>query len=263
MKEIQVNKESWGKIAEDHYKTYKKRLTEKYTLINSIIQEELGDVSGKSLIHLQCNTGADTISLARMGASKVTGVDLAPENVHYAKKLAEDFGICADFIESDVLQFMEKHDEKYDIVFVSEGAIGWLPDLKKWGQTIRHLLKDDGFFYIFDSHPFYLVFDEDKLQEDQLEIQYPYFSKEPDLDDTIGGYASEPKKAPSYFWSYTVSDIINSLTEAGLTIQFFNETDKLYWDCGNLDQVEDSLYLHRFFRGKLPFSFSLKAAVKK
>lgn len=261
MKEIEANKKAWGKIAQEHYNTFKQRLTEKETLINSIIKGELGDITGKTLIHLQCNTGADTISLARMGA-KVTGVDLATENIYYANKLAQDFGIDANFIESDIMEFMESHNEKYDIVFVSEGAIGWLPDLKKWGQTVRHLLKDDGFFYIYDSHPFFMVFDDEVLDENKLELRYPYFSKEPSEEDAIGGYASDFKEATNYLWNYTVGDVINSLTRAGLIVEYFNEYDVLYWDCGNMDEIEDNLYRHRHFKNGLPFSFSLKATVR-
>lgn len=109
-------------------------------------------------------------------ATSAVGVDLVPDNILYAKKLAEDFNITnIEFIESDIMEFMENHNEKYDIVFVFEGAIGWLPDLKKWGKTIRHLLKDDGFFYTFDSHPFFLMMNTERLSNNNVEIQYPYF----------------------------------------------------------------------------------------
>ena len=89
---IDANRRSWGTIAKAHYETFKARLSADQTTLSQTQIEELGDVRGKSLIHLQCNTGADTISLARMGA-KVTGVDLVPENIYYARKLAADFGV--------------------------------------------------------------------------------------------------------------------------------------------------------------------------
>jgi len=228
MKEIEANKHAWGQISRDHYDNFKKLLNEGEHQLNVHIRNELGDLSGKKVIHLQCNTGADTILLARMAAS-VVGVDLVPDNILYAKKLAEDFNIKnIGFIESDIMEFMEKHNEKYDVVFVSEGAIGWLPDLKKWGRTIRHLLKDDGFFYMFEGHPFFDMMDTEKLADNITEIKYPYFSKVPDADDSIGGYASETKHAVNYYWMHTVSDIINSLTFAGLHIEYFNEYKELF-----------------------------------
>ena len=150
MKEIESNKHAWGQISKDHYHYFKKALQEGTYQLNSHIQTEIGDLSGKSIIHLQCNTGADTILPAKMGA-KAVGVDLVPDNILYAQKLSDDLGICnVSFIESDIMELMEKHNEKYDVVFVSEGAIGWLPDLTKWGQTIKHLLKDDGNLYNFE-----------------------------------------------------------------------------------------------------------------
>ena len=262
MKEIESNKHAWGQISEGHYRHFKKSLLDGSHKLNKYIQDELGDLSGKKIIHLQCNTGADTILLAKMGASAV-GVDLVPDNILYAKKLAGDLGVTnTDFIESDIMDFMEKHNEKYDVVFVSEGAIGWLPDLKKWGQTIRHLLKDDGFFYVFDAHPFFLMFDEPKLAENIMEVKYPYFGKEPDVDDSIGGYASAWKNGvKAYFWMYTVSDIINALASAGLHIEYFNEFREYMCDMGGMKSVDGGLWNYDFNDDKFPMSFSLKARV--
>ena len=263
-------------------------------MLNKYIVSELGDLSGKSIIHLQCNTGADTILLAKMGASAM-GVDIVPDNILYAKKLAEDFGVAnASFIESDIMELMAKHGEKYDVVFVSEGAIGWLPDLKKWAQTIRHLLKDDGFFYIFENHPIYssftlrspfdcaenrvnhadfrlangqrklqtlyMMFDEGKLAKGETAIKYPYFKTAPDVDESIGGYASESKGGvKTYFWQYKISDVINSLVMAGLKIEFFNEFVENFFDPGGCERVGDGLYNYPFNGNLFPMSFSLRA----
>lgn len=263
MKEIEANKKAWSLLAKDHYATFKSRLATENVLLNRIISEELGDVAAKSLIHLQCNTGADTISLARMGA-RVTGVDLVPENIFYAQRLAQDFGHTdVVFLASDIMELQECHHEKYDIVFTSEGAIGWLPDLRQWGRTIRHLLKDDGFFYTMDSHPFFLALDEEKIRENILDLKYPYFGQEPDVSDTIGGYASERKNATCFFWMYTVGDLVNALTEAGLVVEFLHEHDVLFYDNGGMEQVEKGLYRYPFLQGRLPLSFSLKATVRR
>lgn len=262
MKEINANKHAWSQLSQDHYNAYKKVLSENSHELNKYIRSEIGDLSGKKVIHLQCNTGADTILLARMSES-VVGVDLVPDNIFYAKKLAEDFNIQnVDFIESDIMQFMDKHNEKYDVVFVSEGAIGWLPDLNKWGKTIRNLLKNDGFFYIFESHPYFMMMNLEKLANNITEIQYPYFDRVPDIENVIGGYASEAKQGvETYFWMYTISDIINALTGAGLHIEYFNEFKENFWDCGGVKNVGGGLYNYDFNDNKFPMSFSLKATV--
>lgn len=81
---------------------------------------------------------------------------------------------------------------QYDVAFTSEGVLGWLPDLRVWARHIRARLRPGGFLYVFDSHPFQLMFDESKLKDDVYDLRYPYFGREPDVDDSIGGYASAP-----------------------------------------------------------------------
>jgi len=263
MREIDANKEAWALLARDHYEHFRTRLASEHSLLNDIITDALGNLEGKRLIHLQCNTGADTISLGRLGAH-VTGVDLVPENIRYAKMLAAELGVKnARFITSDIMTLSETHHEKYDIVFTSEGAIGWLPDLNRWGHTIRKLLKDDGFMYVFDSHPFQLAFDEAKMAGDLLQVRYPYFGRDPDEDWEIGGYASETKEGTNYFWMYTVGSIINALVGAGLQIAYFNEYDVLFCPLPGMEAAGRGLWRWEHYEGKLPFTFGLKATVRK
>lgn len=259
---IEANKRSWATIAREHYETFRTFLSDNESTLSETQQQELGDIRGKKVIHLQCNTGADTISLARMGAG-VTGVDLVPENIHYARKLAADLGIGdARFIESNVLEIMDKHHEKYDIVYTTEGVLIWLPDLYLWARNVRHLLADGGFLYLLDGHPFYLVWDEEKLPE--LAVKYPYFRKTPDKDESIGGYASEPKKAVNYAWMYTIGEIVTALSQAGLHIEWLHEFDWLYYRESAEKQTRDESgnWIFPEYEGKLPFTFSLKATIR-
>jgi SAM-dependent methyltransferase len=258
---IDANRRTWGLVAEDHYHAYKAQLEERETLISEIQQQELGDIRGKSLIHLQCNTGADTVSLARMGAT-VTGVDLVPENIHYARKLAEDFGIDdARFIESDVLEIKEIHHETYDIVYTTEGVLCWLPDLALWARNVRALMKDDGYLYLMDSHPVFMMWDEEKLPE--LEVKYPYFLKPADEDDWIGGYASKPKEGKNYSWMYSIGEIITVLSAAGLHVEWLHEFDWLFYRVGDkMVQLPDGHWIWPEYKDKLPHTFSLKATVR-
>jgi SAM-dependent methyltransferase len=263
MKEIDANKAAWGLLSKDHYEHFKKLLQEGKYHLSAIIEKELGDICGKTIIHLQCNTGADTIALAQKGAV-VTGVDLVPDNIYYAKKLSQELGIKnIDFIESDIMELKEKHDKKYDMVFTSEGALYWLTDFNKWAETIKHLLKENGILYVLDSHPFSLIFDEDKLKQNKLEIRYPYFTREAECNEYIGGYASETKQGTNYGWMHTISNIINPLAKAGLTIECFNEYDTLFYDMGGMETGDNGQYYFPFFDKKIPFTFTLKAKLIK
>ncbi len=259
---FEANKRSWATIAADHYQAFKAALLANEYRLNQTQIAELGDIAGKKLIHLQCNTGADTIALARMGAS-ITGVDLVPENIHYARRLAAECGIAeARFIEANVLEIMAQHDERYDIVFTSEGVLCWLPDLHLWARNVRHLLADDGFLYVLDGHPFFMVWDEDKLPE--LVVKYPYFKKTADQAGWIGGYASEAKQATNYSWMYTMGEIINALSQAGLHIEWFHEFDWLYYQLSAEKQRKDKdgNWVYPEYQGALPFTFSLKATIR-
>ncbi|MBN1136512.1 MAG: class I SAM-dependent methyltransferase [Anaerolineae bacterium] len=260
---IEANKRSWSTLSADHYAHYRAILLTGRSTLNQTEIEELGDIRGKRLIHLQCNTGADTISLARLGA-QVTGVDLVPENVALARKLAAELGIHdATFIESNVLEIMDKHAGKYDIVYTTEGVLCWLPDLALWARNVRHLLADDGFLYLLDSHPLYMIWDEEKLPE--LAVKYPYMLKNTDRDEWIGGYAATPRQATNYSWMYTLGEIVTALSRAGLHIEWLHEFDWLFFQIsptGAQVQDENGNWVFPEYKSKLPFTFSLKATVR-
>ena len=264
MKEIEMNKAAWSLLSKEHYETFKKRLIEEDTLINKNILSELGDIKNKSLIHLQCNIGQDTISLLREGLKEAVGVDLSDQNIFYGNKLKNDFHISnLELIEANVLDFDKAHDKLYDIVFTSEGVLGWLPDLKRWAEVVSNLLKEDGFFYVYDSHPFFHIFDEELLADKQeLKIKYDYFDAKADKCMDIGGYACETKHGENYWWNHSMSDVINALIEAGLEIKYFHEFDTLFWNNGNMVQIDKSLYQYPKLIKKLPMSYSIKAVKK-
>ncbi|MDI6452786.1 class I SAM-dependent methyltransferase [Peloplasma aerotolerans] len=261
MKEILENKKAWNMLAKDHYETFKKKLGDPYQTLSEIILSELGNIKNQNIIHLQCNTGYDTILLARQGAKKVVGVDFSDQNILYANQLKNDFKVKeVEFIESDVLDLPKIHHDTYDMVFTSEGVLGWIPDIKQWAKVVYGLLKAGGYLYIHDAHPVFMTLDEEKLAESRvLEVKYPYFSNTYDVSDTIGGYASEQKQATNYFWSHKFSDIITALADAGLRIEYLHEYDLLCWDNGNMKEVKKGLFRYEDFAGKLPFSYSLRA----
>ncbi len=257
---IKANKEAWNLLAKDHYFEFKRRYLTRDNLLSPDIIKELGDISDKTLIHLQCNTGSDTLSLARLGA-KVSGVDLAPDNIVYANKLFDDFKTEGHFYKADLMEFGNVHHEKYDVVFTSEGAIGWLPDFDQWAKTIVQLLNKDGFFYLYEIHPFFLMFDEDLFPKEELDIKYPYFGRQVDKSETIGGYAAEPRNGESYYWMYSISDVVNALIKAGLKIEFIHEFDHLCYNAGNMNDIGFGTYEFKKWRGKMPLMFSIKATL--
>jgi len=226
-----------------------------------------GDVRGKSLLHLQCHFGMDTIRWARYGAT-VTGVDFSPEAIAAARALAARMGVPATFVQSDVYALPSRLDGRFDVVFTSHGVLGWLPDLERWARVIAHFLAPRGIFYVVDAHPFALCFN-DRLKEPDLRLLYPYFhGTEPIREEHDGCYADPdaPIRSVEHVWLHTMSDIIGALLRAGLHIESFEEYPYLSWRFFPwMEQGADGwwrLPRHEGLplgAGSLPLMFSLKA----
>lgn len=136
--------------------------------------DDLGDVSGMRLVHLQCHFGLDTLSWARLGA-QVTGVDFSEAAIQAAIELAQSIGVEARFVTSDV------HDAAaalghctFDIVYTGVGALCWLPDIKRWATVVRDLLAPGGQLYLFEFHPVKWMFD--SSAPSGIEIRDNYFT---------------------------------------------------------------------------------------
>ena len=254
-KMTQANKQGWDGLAETHYQNYHiDKLISGTPLLNELITKEVGDVKGKSLVHLLCHIGTDTLSWALLGA-KVTGIDISPESLKYARLLANRMGIEADFIESDVMDVREKVQEKYDIVFSSTGVLCWLPDIQRYAQTVRHLLHPRGIFYIFDGHPFRSVLLDDSGSLGSITIQGDYFRKEAWQYDHMGDYTDPDLKVPvnSYEWHWTIGEIVTAFCDAGMRIDFLHEFPQYFYNGYTpYDVKNDRVELY-------PCTFSLKA----
>ena len=145
----------------------------------------VGDVRGRSLLHLQCHFGLDTLAWAGRGAI-VTGVDFSEPAIVAARALAAELGIDARFVVSDVYALPDRLAGEYDIVFTSHGVLSWLPDLAGWARVVARFLKPGGAFFVVDTHPFAYVFDDERT-DSELRVRYPYFPRpEPLREEKTG-----------------------------------------------------------------------------
>ncbi|MDD1746229.1 MAG: methyltransferase domain-containing protein [Methanomassiliicoccales archaeon] len=186
--------------------------------------EELGDLQGKRLLHLQCHFGLDSLSLARAGAS-VTGVDFSPRAIALAKEISNEIGVKARFVESDVYDLPKVLDERFDLIFSSYGVLCWLPDLPAWASVISEMLDDGGTFLLVEDHPLASLIDEKEAAP--IRIVYPYFSDgRPTRFDVQGTYTDRSatvENSTSFEWTHPLSEIIDSLIGAGLRIEHVHE----------------------------------------
>ena len=152
---FEVNKNTWNKKVKIHSKSDMYDLEAFKNGSSSLMPyelEALEDVKGKSLLHLQCHFGQDTLGWNRLGANCV-GVDISDEGIKLAKALYDELHLSSKFVCCNVLDTSKFVKQTFDIVFTSYGVIGWLPDLKPWGKMISERLKSGGTFFIAEFHP--------------------------------------------------------------------------------------------------------------
>lgn len=247
-----INQKAWDKRAKVHV------ASEMYDVpgflrgkssLKEIVLAEMPDVNGKRLLHLQCHFGLDTMSWARKGAI-VTGVDFSPVAIEKANEIKKQAGLEAEFICSDVYTFGERVEPEYDIVFVSYGALCWLPDLQKWAETVSKSLKPGGQLLLVEFHPFY-----------DMTCGYSYFSaNEPDVDEE-GTYTENCPGELSTMasWPHSLSETINALIGAGITIEHLNEFAYSPCNCfEGLEEREKGRFYVANAKHAVPLVYSIK-----
>ncbi|HEX7844891.1 MAG TPA: class I SAM-dependent methyltransferase [Chitinophagaceae bacterium] len=226
------------------------------TVLTPIELNELGDVKGKKMLHLQCHFGMDSLDWTRRGA-EVTGVDLSDAAIAEAQKLNDELKLNAKFICSNVYDLRDHLDEKFDIVFTSYGVVGWLPDLTKWAELIAYYLKTGGIFYLAEFHPVVWMFDEQFTH-----VKYHYDNKEIIVTENQGTYTDRNAeiKGKEYSWNHSISEVLNALIAAGLKIEVFNEFMYSPYPCfNNIVEAGNGNWHIKGMEGKVPMVYSVKA----
>ena len=188
--------------------------------LKSLELRELGPVRGRKLLHLQCHFGLDTLSWAREGAL-ATGVDFSEAAICIAVELAEQTGLHATFVHSDVYDLLPSPAHAFDIVYTSYGVLPWLHDLGMWAEVVAGHLKPGGVFYIVEFHPVTFCLDDDGER-----LRYPYFQTDsPLIFGSDGSYAAckTTRTLHSYEWPHGLGEIVTALINSGLCIEHLHE----------------------------------------
>ena len=256
---FEANKELWNQRTAVHLDSsfYNREGFKKgETVLTPIELRELGEVKGKTLLHLQCHFGMDSLDWARRGA-RVTGVDLSDKAIQEAQQLNAEMGLDARFVCCNVLDTAAHVPDQFDIVFTSYGTIGWLPDLVPWAQMIAEKLKPGGIFYIAEFHPVVWMFDDDFTR-----IAYSYENREVIITENQGTYTDRNAdiKGKEYSWNHSISEVLNALTGAGLQLKQFNEFMYSPYPCfRNVIEFEPGKWHIKGLEGKIPMLYSLMA----
>ena len=252
-----VNKQTWNNKVDIHVASDFYNVSDFLSGKNSVPEidlELLGEIKGKSILHLQCHFGQDTLSLARLGA-KCTGVDLSDKAIEKAQQLNEELNLDAKFICCDVYESPNHLDEKFDIVYTSYGTIGWLPDLDEWAKVISHFLKPNGKLVFVEFHPVVWMFDDDFTK-----IKYHYHNEKPILEEYIGTYADQNADIKTDYigWNHSLSEVFQSLMNNDLQIEYFEEYDYSNYNCFNeMIEFEPNKFRIKHLENKIPMMYSL------
>lgn len=255
----EINRKSWNNRTDAHIKSEfydMDGFMKGNTSLNEIELKLLGDVKGKSILHMQCHFGQDTISLSRLGA-EVTGVDLSDKAIENAQRIAKETKSNAQFICCDVYDLPNHLNQQYDIVFTSYGTIAWLPDLDKWAAVISKFLKPKGKFVFVEFHPVVWIFDDDFKK-----IKYTYSNSSAIMETENGTYADKTADISQEYvtWNHGLAEVVTNLIQNGLEIKSLEEFDYSPYDCFNKTiEIAPKKFRIEHLGDKIPMIYSLVA----
>ena len=247
---LAINRANWDSRAPIHAQNYGiERLLEDPTALSQVVTFDvprLGDIAGLDVVHLQCHIGTDTLSLHRLGGH-VTGLDLSPASLAEARKLAEQAGANIDYVESDVYSAPEAlGGRQFDLVYTGIGAIGWLPDIRRWAGVVSAVLRPGGRLFIREGHPVLWASVVVPLGADPIDraqqpsitgagretvaLELPYFEQEQGMawheEATYAG--TDLVACPDTLeWNHGLGEIITALLDAGLQLTSLTEHDSV------------------------------------
>jgi SAM-dependent methyltransferase len=222
----------------------------------------LGDVTGLDVVHLQCHLGTDTLSLARLGARSVTGLDFSPKAIAHCRSLFGRAGVAVRFVEADVHDAVAALGRDFDLAYASVGAINWIPSIARWMQVAAGLLRPGGRLYLRDVHPMAMVID--PASDAELRLRYPYGETAQPVtleDDT--SYVGEGRlSAPTtHEWSHGIGEIVQGAIDAGLVITGLHEHCFADWKAfSTMVEIEPGRFVLPEAPERLPLLFTLTAA---
>lgn len=227
--------------------------------LQSFETDELGDVAGLDLVHLQCHFGLDTLSWARHGARTV-GLDFSANAVEAASALAADVGIEAEFVTADVHDAVAALDQRaFDVVYTGHGALCWLPDLERWARVVNRLLRPGGRLYLAEFHPI-----TDALSEEDTTFEFDFFAGRRGVKwDGPGSYATtEPtRNDENWEWIHGLGEVVSALANQGLRIEQLTEREETFFPrFPFLVEVAPRVFRMPEDRPRIPLSYSLLAS---
>jgi SAM-dependent methyltransferase len=228
---------------------------------------EVGDVGGKTLLHVQCHFGLDTLSWARLGAARVTGVDFSAPAIAFATALAAETGLAdrARFLVANVYELPGPlAGETFDVVYTGRGALGWLPDLAPWARVMAAFVKPGGILYLHEAHPALWTIADNQATPNDLRLAYDYWGGTTISTPVQGSYAdptAHVEPTVQHGWNHSLGEVVTRLAGEGLRIELLDEKRELDWPSSFLVAKDDGEHFGWPAEqvGTLPLMYSLRA----
>ncbi|MEU5364196.1 class I SAM-dependent methyltransferase [Streptomyces sp. NPDC005925] len=196
---------------------------------------DLGELTGRDVLHLQCHLGTETLAFARRGA-RATGLDFSPASVAAARDIAARAGLDVRYVRADVYDAVEALDgRRFDVVYTGKGALCYLPDLDRWADVVTRLLRPGGRLYVVEFHPLLNALGPAPAPGEgpELLLRHDYLGGSgPVHRDATRTYTDGPAledATDSYEWMHGMGDVLNALVHAGLTVRSLRESEELPW----------------------------------
>ena len=190
------------------------------------IQTLLPDLKNTSILDLGCGTGRYGFLFEGRQPGSILGIDISEKMLEIGRGKAKAQNSIVEFQKGDINRPENIADAGFDFIF-SSAAFHSLPDLSKAFRSIHRLLKNEGTCIVSVMHPVYTaqypiahngVFPEDEdwnvryLDKSLRAYVQPWVEYNEEIDNYL-----------STSYHHTVSDYINAIIRAGLTVQRVEE----------------------------------------
>ncbi|MCK4261410.1 MAG: class I SAM-dependent methyltransferase [Halanaerobiales bacterium] len=243
-KYTEANRIAWNEAMPKHQAVLKEKWDKLFMEKGTVLQEgvelerlEKIGIQGKRIAHFCCNNGVQLLSLKNMGADRCIGFDISDEAIKEGNERAKKCGIDCTFVQTDIYEIPEEFNNSFDLVYVTIGALGWLPDLDLFFEKVWDVLILGGKVFIYEQHPFTELFPDDDDPEDSLKVVNPYFKQKPYISNDGIDYVGQTTYESStlYWFTYTLSDIIMGMIKSKIKVDYFQEYEH------NISEVCESL----------------------
>ena len=208
--------ERWNRNAKSWHQFFGANDPSRRDLLDPIILQILGDVSGKRVLDAGCGEGYLSRKLARLGAL-VTGVELSQGMLSFALEEENRNPLGITYHHADIASLPFLPDQSFDLV-VTNNVIQDVENYKGAFQEFSRLSRPGGTYLQIINHPCFMTpgwgWERDAIgQRLHWKVDH-YFRRGPFTTP----WRPETGMEPTIYWHRTLGDIINSLITCGFRI---------------------------------------------